>query len=214
MTALPFRLTLAFARKLLRFRLRSGSATRAQATCILAAIALLAFAAIDVVRADDLIKGEIKAVTDGGHLRLMFQFDEAVEANARVSGEIVIITFNKPVALAVERLNVNAPDYISAARRDPDGSAIRIALTRKIKINTIAAAERLYVDLFPESWKGPMPGLPQEVIDELVRRARDAERQLHRQQAAEKQKKPPLVRVKVATQPTFVRYVFTMPGTV
>src|SRR6185312_1437405 len=144
----------------------------------------------------------------------MFQFDEPVEATTRVSGAIVIISFNKPVVLAVERLNVNAPEYISAARRDPDGSAIRIALLRKVKLNTIAAAERLYVDLLPEAWKGPMPGLPQEVIDELVRRARTAESQLHQQRAADKQKKPPVVRVKVATQPTFVRYVFTMPGTV
>jgi tetratricopeptide (TPR) repeat protein len=175
---------------------------------------LLALAPAGEARADDPIKGEVKAVSDGGYVRLMFQFDEAVEATTRVSGAIIVISFNKPVALAVERLNVNAPDYISAARRDPDGSAIRIALTRKVKLNTIAAAERLYVDLLPESWKGPMPGLPQEVIDELVRRARDAERQLHQQRAADKQKKPPLVRVKVANQPTFVRYVFTMPGTV
>src|SRR5262249_5962367 len=166
------------------------------------------------VRADDPIKGEVKAVADGGYLRLTFQFDEAVEATTRVSGAIVVINFNKPVTLAVERLNVNAPDFVSAARRDPDGSAIRIALTRKVKLNTISAAERLYVDLLPENWKGPMPGLPQEVVDELVRRARDAERQLHQQRAADKQKKPPLVRVKVASQPTFIRYVFTMPGTV
>src|SRR5262249_45606641 len=152
--------------------------------------------------------------SDNGYVRLMFQFDEAVEATTRVAGAIIVITFNKPVAVAVERLSVNAGEYISAARRDPDGSAIRIALTRKAKINTIVAAERLYVDLLPETWKGPMPGLPQEVIDELVRRAREAERQLHQQRAAEKQKKPPLVLVKVARQPTFVRYVFTMPGTV
>jgi tetratricopeptide (TPR) repeat protein len=178
------------------------------------ATALLALGPSRAARADEPIKGEVKAVNDGGFLRLMFQFDEAVEATTRVSGAIVIISFNKPVALAVERLNVNAPDYISAARRDPDGSAIRLALLRKVKLNTIAAAERLYVDLMPEAWKGPMPGLPQEVIDELVRRARDAERQLHQQRAADKQKKPPVVRVKVAKQPTFVRYVFTMPGTV
>ena len=118
------------------------------------------------------------------------------------------------MAVAVERLSVNAPGVISAARRDPDGSAIRIALTQKIKMNTIGAAERFYVDLLPETWEGPMPGLPQEVIDELVRRAREAERQLHKQQAEEKNKKPPIVRVKVAKQPTFIRYVFAMPGTV
>jgi tetratricopeptide (TPR) repeat protein len=199
------------ARKLVRPR--PGFAGRGVLT-FLAALALLALAPVGAVWADDPIKGEVKAVTDGGYVRLMFQFDEAVEATTRVSGAIVIITFNKPVALAVERLNVNVPEYISAARRDPDGSAIRIALMRKVKLNTITAAERLYVDLLPENWKGPMPGLPQEVIDGLVRRARDAERQLRQQRAADKQKKPPLVRVKVANQPTFVRYVFTMPGTV
>jgi tetratricopeptide (TPR) repeat protein len=180
----------------------------------MAVLALLALAPVGAARADDPIKGEVKAVIDGGYARLMFQFDEAVEAKARVSGAIIVITFNKPVSVAVERLNVNAPEFISAARRDPDGSAIRLALTHKVKVNTITAAERLYVDLLPETWEGPMPGLPQEVIDGLVRRAREAERQLHKQQTEEKNKKPPLVRVKVASQPTFVRYVFAMPGTV
>jgi tetratricopeptide (TPR) repeat protein len=211
MTALPFKLRQMLAcqpgRSTPRVACGRGLAS-------MALLALLALAPLGAARADDPIKGEVKAVVDGGYVRLMFQFDEAVEATARVSGQIIIVTFNKPVAVAVERLSVNAPEFISAARRDPDGSAIRIALTRKLKVNTIAAAERLYVDLLPEAWKGPMPGLPQEVIDGLVRRARDAERQLHKQQAEEKNKKPPLVRVKVANQPTFVRYVFAMPGTV
>lgn len=211
MTAMPLRPKRIFAREPVRSRSRSACCG---GLAFLLALALLALAPAREARAGDPIKGEVKAVSDGGYVRLMFQFDEAVEATTRVSGAIIVISFNKPVALAVERLNVNAPDYISAARRDPDGSAIRIALTRKVKLNTIAAAERLYVDLLPENWKGPMPGLPQEVIDELVRRARDAERQLHQQRAADKQKKPPMVRVKVANQPTFVRYVFAMPGTV
>ncbi|MGB8037186.1 MAG: tetratricopeptide repeat protein [Pseudolabrys sp.] len=214
MTALPFRLQRIFARRPARLRLASAWRALALIVVLQLTLALLALAPVRAAPAGEPIKGEVKAVNDGGFLRLMFQFDEAVEATTRVSGAIVIISFNKPVVLAVERLNVNAPEYISAARRDPDGSAIRIALLRKVKLNTIAAAERLYVDLLPEAWKGPMPGLPQEVIDELVRRARTAESQLHQQRAADKQKKPPVVRVKVATQPTFVRYVFTMPGTV
>src|SRR5262245_35166531 len=49
------------------------------------------------VRAEDPIKGEVKAVTDGGYVRLMFQFDEAVEATTRVSGPIIVISFKKPV---------------------------------------------------------------------------------------------------------------------
>ena len=211
MTALPFKL-----RQMLACgpgRSKPGFA-RGCGLASMALLALLALAPVGAARADDPIKGEVKAVVDNGYARLMFQFDEPVEAKARVSGAIIVVTFNKPVSVAVERLNVNAPEFISAARRDPDGSAIRLALTHKVKVNTIGAAERLYVDLLPENWEGPMPGLPQEVIDGLVRRAREAERQLHKQQAEEKNKKPPLVRVKVANQPTFVRYVFAMPGTV
>ena len=165
-------------------------------------------------RADDPIKGEVKAIADGGFVRLLFHFDEAVESNVRVSGAIIVITFKKPVAVAVEKLSSGASGFISVARRDPDGGAIRIALAHKVKVNSIAAAERLYVDLLPDNWNGPTPGLPQEVIDELVRRAREAESQLHQQKIADKQKKPPLVRVKVAAQPTFIRFIFTMPGTV
>ncbi len=209
MTALPFKLRQMLACR--SGRPKPGFA-RGRGLASMALLVLLALAG--AARADDPIKGEVKAVVDGGYVRLMFQFDEAVEATARVSGAIIVITFNKPVSVAVERLNVNAPEFISAARRDPDGSAIRLALTHKVKVNTIVAAERLYVDLLPETWEGPMPGLPQEVIDGLVRRAREAERQLHKQQAEEKNKKPPLVRVKVANQPTFVRYIFAMPGTV
>ncbi|HEY7230731.1 MAG TPA: tetratricopeptide repeat protein [Pseudolabrys sp.] len=212
MTFLPFRLKRLFVRK------RARSCPRINIRQTITAIAGLAFACVlasaHEASADDPIKGEVKAISDGGFVRLLFHFDEAVEATVRVSGAIIIINFKKPVAVAVEKLNAAAPDYVSAARRDPDGGAIRIALTRKAKVNTIAAAERLYIDLLPDTWKGAAPGLPQEVIDELVRRAREAESQLHQQRIADKQRKPPVVRVKVAVQPTFIRYTFTMPGTV
>jgi tetratricopeptide (TPR) repeat protein len=80
-----------------------------------------------------------------------------------------------------------------------------------VKVNSIPAAERLYVDIMPDNWTGVKPGLPQEVVDDLSRRTREAERQLKSQRMAAKQKQMQTVRVKVATQPTFVRYVFDLP---
>ena len=65
-----------------------------------------------------------------------------------------MITFKKPMDIAVDRLNAGAPDYISAARRDPDGTAIRLALGAQGQVNTIPAGEWLYVDLLPDSWTG------------------------------------------------------------
>jgi tetratricopeptide (TPR) repeat protein len=209
MTFLPFGLKRPLAHSLKRAR-RAGGRRWAPLVFVMGLVFLSPPGAL----AGDPIKGEVKAIADGGFIRLLFHFDEAVESSVRVSGAIIVITFKKPVAVAVEKLNSSASGFISVARRDPDGGAIRIALARKVKVNTIAAAERLYVDLMPDNWNGPTPGLPQEVIDELVRRAREAESQLHQQKIVDKQKKPPLVRVKVATQPTFIRYIFTMPGTV
>ncbi len=57
-----------------------------------------------------------------------------------------------------------------------------------------------------------MPGLPEEVIEDLANRAREAERLLQRQRLAAKDRKPPTIRVRVASQPTFVRYVFDLPN--
>ncbi len=83
------------------------------------------------------VKGEIRVVTDGGYARLVFRFEEAIDAKVRVSGAIVVIEFKQPVAVAVDRINAGARDYISAARSDPDGMAIRIALARKLIVNSI-----------------------------------------------------------------------------
>ena len=185
---------------------------RALAVLALApALVLLAAAYGARARAEEPIKGEVNVTTENGFARLAFRFEKEVQASVRVSFPIMVITFKKPVAIAVDRLNAGASDYISAARTDPDGTAIRIALTHNIKFNTIAAAERFYLDLLPESWSGVMPGLPQQVVEELANRALEAERQLRQQRAGAKPQKRPLIGVKVATQPTFTRYVFAMP---
>jgi hypothetical protein len=45
-----------------------------------------------------------------------------------------------------------------------------------VTINTMTAGERVFIDLLPDTWKGPPPPLPLEVIRELSKRARNAER--------------------------------------
>ena len=162
-------------------------------------------------QADAPVKGEIKVIAEGGFVRLAFRFEKEVPASIELSYPIIVVTFKKPVTIAVDRLNTSAPDIISAARLDPDGNSIRIALKQQVKLNSIPVAERLYVDLLPANWTGVMPGLPQDVVAELANRALEAERQLRQQRFVAKTKKPEAIRVKVAAQPTFTRYVFTMP---
>ncbi|RAI39311.1 hypothetical protein CH341_26135, partial [Rhodoplanes roseus] len=157
------------------------------------------------------VKAEMSVSTAEGYARIVFHFAEDVESDVRMGNGILVVGFRSPVAVDVERLSSAASGYVGAARRDPDGRGVRIALTRPFKLNTMTAGERLYVDLLPETWKGPPPGLPKEVVEELARRARDAERKIRQQQQLARQKQMPLTRVRVSHQPTFSRYVFDLP---
>ncbi len=162
-------------------------------------------------RADDPVRGEATFSASGGYARLILKLAEDVESDVTTAGSIIVIRFKRPVDIPVDKLSDAVPDYVGSARRDPDGSAIRLSLARRATINTMTAGERIYVDFLPDGWTGPPPSLPQDVIRELAARARAAERLLRVQRAAEMAKKKPPVRVRALMQPTFVRFVFEMP---
>jgi hypothetical protein len=157
------------------------------------------------------VKGDVSMAVRDGFARLSFRFAEEVASQVRVANGVMVISFKKPVDVLVEKLSVGATDFIGAARRDPDGMGIRIALARQVKVNTMTAGERLFVDLMPEPWTGLMPGLPQDVADELAKRARDAEAKAKQQLQMAAWRNQPPIRVRVGKQPTFTRYVFDLP---
>jgi tetratricopeptide (TPR) repeat protein len=162
--------------------------------------------------AEDAVKGEVGVtIADEGYARLIFHLAEEVESEVRSANGIIIIAFKRPVNVAVNRVAAGAMGYIGAARRDPDGMGVRIALARKVRVNSMAAGERLFVDLLPEPWAGVVPGLPQEVVDELTKRARDAEKRARQQLVISQKTKQALIRVRVGKQPTFTRYSFDLP---
>jgi tetratricopeptide (TPR) repeat protein len=175
------------------------------------ALILTGLAFSTACRAEEPVKGEAMFSAAGGFARLVLKLDEDVGSEVITAGSIIVIRFKQPVDIAVDKIADAVPDYIGSARRDPDGSAIRLSLTRRVTINTMTAGERVFVDLLPDSWVGPPPGLPAEVVRELSERARAAERALRQQRMAAAAKKRPPIRVRASMQPTFVRFVFEMP---
>jgi len=159
----------------------------------------------------DPIKTKVTATVGGGYARLVFSAGEYLDGSARVSGNVLIVTFKQPVEMTVDRIAQQAPGFIAAARPDPDGKAVRMALDQAVTVNAMTAGEKLFVDLLPTGWSGLPPGLPQDVVDELARRARAAEEQVAREKKLTAQKKLPPIQVHAATQPTFTRYVFDVP---
>ena len=157
------------------------------------------------------VKGDASLTKPGDYARLVVKLQRQVEAEVRTSGMIVVIKFVRPIDVNVDKLWEGAPDFVNSARVDPDGSALRLALARKATPNVMVAGERLFVDLLPDTWSGPPPALPADVIKELAERAKEAERLLRQREAALAAKKRPPIRVRTSSQPTFTRFVFEMP---
>jgi hypothetical protein len=189
-----------------------------RAVAVFIALQLLLFAALLLVFPSAAgaapVKGEVAVTASNGYVRLVFNLADETEADVRLANGIVIIGFKSAIEVPVDHIATNSGGYVGAARRDPDGSAIRLALTRKVTVNSMAAGEKFFVDLLPEGWAGLPPGLPQEVIDDLARRAREADKKVRQQQRIAALRAQPPVRVRVGAQPTFTRYIFELPGLV
>src|SRR5882672_2497193 len=144
-------------------------------------------------RAEGPVRGEATFAAGGGFARLVLRLAEDVESDVITAGSIIVIRFKRPVDIPIDKLSDAVPDYVGSARRDPDGSAIRLSLTRRVTINTMTAGERVFVDMMPDTWSGQPPSLPLEVVRELAERARFAEHALRQQRAtAEANKRPPI----------------------
>ncbi|MDU2927615.1 MAG: tetratricopeptide repeat protein, partial [Bradyrhizobium sp.] len=191
--------------------LRSQVRARMRAGIALASAIIIGMLLSTVAAGAAPVSGEASLSAQNGYARLVLKFAEDVGAEVTTAGSILLIRFDRPANIPIDRWTDAAPDYISSARGDPDGSALRLSLSRKVRVNTMTAGERVFIDLLPDSWTGPPPPLPAEVVRELAERARAAERALRLQRAEAESKKRPPIRVRALVQPTFVRFVFEIP---
>ena len=156
-------------------------------------------------------RAEISANINDGFARLVFGFNQPMPTEVKVSGGVMIVTFRRPVDVATAALTTRLPGYVTAVRRDPDGRSLRFALSQRVTVNAMEAGERLFVDMLPDSWRGPPPALPAEVVEELTRRAREAERRAQVAEAQRAARVMPPVAIRVGNHPTFTRFVLTLP---
>ncbi len=89
------------------------------------------------------------------------------------------------------------PDYVGMAQRDPDGTAIRLSLSRRVTINTMTAAERIFIASCPMSGQGAAAASAHGRDPRTGRGARAAERALRAAAADAAKKKPAGARARV-----------------
>src|SRR6185437_15560697 len=115
---------------------RARSRRRGAGRLLGAALFLVALAFPVRGFAADAVQAEATFSSGGGFARLVIKFNEDVGSEVVTAGSIIVIRFERPVDVSVDKIGESVPDYIGAARRDPDGSAIRLSLSRKVTINT------------------------------------------------------------------------------
>jgi tetratricopeptide (TPR) repeat protein len=163
-------------------------------------------------RAQSLEPVDLQVQPKEGYGRMVLTFKDRTLLpvyDAVITGGVLRISFEDPIDINVDDVPLDLSDYITIARRDPDGSAIRFALKGQFQINTLEAGEKLFVDILPSNWQGLPPGLPDDVVRELAKRAEEAMRKVRAlEQARLKVKEGPQVTLHIGEHPTFTRLVF------
>ncbi len=125
--------------------------------------------------ADTPVQVTARAIDAKDYGRLIFSFSQYPEISSSVSRGVIVLSFDRPIDISTDRLTIDLPNWISAARLDPDRKALRLGLAKAARPNLTEAGNELYFDLLPENWKGALPALPTDVIRELSRKARAAD---------------------------------------
>ena len=158
-----------------------------------------------------MMEARLDLETQNGYGRMIVTFEgETVlpTYDVRSNNGVLVLDWSRPVRIDLGRTSQTLEGLITVVRQDPDYGALRFALSRDVRINTIEAGERLFVDFLPSSWTGPPPPLPDHVIQELAERAKAA---LERAQRAERRlegRDEFRLELNVGLNPTFTRYSF------
>ena len=153
--------------------------------------------------------GSVTAVKGKNFGRLIFNLDKLPEYTYKLSGTILVLKFSERVDVNVGLVTEKLDQYIGVARRDPDGLAIRFALTDVFKLNVTNVGANLFLDILPTDWVGMPPSLPKDVLEELSRAAEAAAFKAEQEaRQREETKKSNRVKLRVAIHPTFSRMVF------
>lgn len=176
-------------------------------------LVLAALLSLAVTRASaETFVADVEAMDMNGYGRLVLTFRDRTllpSFDARVSSGVLRVSFEDQVEIKVSNVPVALSAYVSVARRDPDGTGIRLALRNDLRINTMEAGEKLFIDLLPTNWRGLPPGLPDDVVAELAKRAETALRRVRElEQAQLTVREGPQVKLRIGEHPTFTRLVF------
>jgi len=176
---------------------------------LLHALIWLAIATVPAAAAD---KAQLHTTAEDGFGRLVLEFPGRLDLPGYKVGfdnNVLSITFPEPIALPLPDVGATLPKYLTIGRVDPDGRGVRFGLREPVKVHSMEAGERLFIDLLPTNWQGLPPSLPPAIIQQLTDRAKTAAILAEQERKAKEAKDlNPQVALRVGKNPTFIRLEF------
>lgn len=111
-----------------------------------------------------------------GYARITAKWADGDEAaprlSARVSNQVLILTFDEKVKINLDKLKEALPSWAAVSYMDPDGMTARIGLKQTPRLAVSTSADLVAVDLIPEA----VSATPPKLVSPLVaKKAADAE---------------------------------------
>lgn len=190
-------------------RRKAGCARRRRITqAFIWSMAFLLGGLLAASQASAQVKTEFSAEPNKGFARMVFKFERLPKYKHKISESIFVLNFAEPIDVVLKPV-LAIPEYVGVARMDPDGLAVRFALTGNFNVNLMEAGNNLFVDLLPKNWTGLPPALPKKIIEELSRKALAAEKEAQEKERQRSSTKTVhTMKVRVGQHPTFTRIVF------
>jgi hypothetical protein len=190
---------------------RARIAVPSAVIALVAALLVASVTAVAPAHAEGRVAEAVATLEKGfGRLIITFRDRKLVpQFTSRMSNGVLVLDFVEPVEIDVERAVATLTPYVTVARRDPGGHGLRMALARQVKVNTMEAGEKLFVDFLPQKWNGAPPPLPPEVVAELAKRAEEAMRIAREAELARSGSRiQPRLDFRIGRLPTFSRFSF------
>jgi hypothetical protein len=139
--------------------------------------------------------------------RILLQFDRPTKVSARVANAVLVITFAEPAKIKSRGLRPSSGPYVTAVRRDPDDTGLRLALAGPVRLHVLEAGRAgLHRPPAPQLDR-PAAEPPSEVVAELAARIQEAEAKLRA--AMPRPVEPPKsVRLRIGETAALTRFVF------
>jgi hypothetical protein len=141
----------------------------------------------------------VSTTSADGYGRIAFTLSPATHAEAALTDGVLVISFDRKIAIDANAVVQGLPAYIAGGHADASGQVFRFALTQNVRLHMSSSADNVAVDLASDGFAGTPPDLPPPPSTEA--------------QAIDVQKLD-VLKVRAGTYAGFSRLVFDWPRNV